>query len=166
MTLTGTELELVSPAKIHYAVSGKVRFEADLTGLSGIHQTAEAEVTGATEIAGKYDVVGEFNVANGTVTATDEALFFNGVWNGGTSSCVTPIILGTDTRFIYDSTAALEFKTLLGARNTGSGYATIKKCVTNGRLVIGPNARSVKMTCSSEGLHRFYDAIDIYGNIA
>ena len=165
VTLTGTELELVSPAKIHYAVSGKVRFETDLTGNAGIHQTTEAEVTGATEIAGKYDVVGEFNVANGTVTATDEALFFNGVWNGGTSSCVTPIILGTDTRFIYDSTAALEFKTLLGARNTGSGYATIKKCVTNGRLVIGPNARSVKMTCSSEGLHRFYDAIDIYGTV-
>ena len=55
--------------------------------------------------------------------------------------------------------------TLLNATNAGSWYGTIKKCITKGRFVIGPNAQLVTLKCNSEGLHRFYNGVDIYGTV-
>ena len=166
LSFSGDPLEFTGSAEILYHRTADIRFNNEIVGNVGFTQNvAEGVVSPVTEFAGNYAATGTLTVNDGTVSVVGEGTLFGGELVASGSSCETPIILGDEATFLFDSTAAQTIATLLNATNAGSGYGTIKKCITKGRFVIGPNARQVTLKCGSEGLHRFYNGVDIYGTV-
>lgn len=166
LSFSGDPLEFTGSAEILYHRTADVRFNNEIVGSVGFTQNvAEGVVSPVTEFAGNYAATGALTVNAGTVSVVGEGTLFGGELVASGSCCETPIILGDEATFLFDSTAAQTIATLLNATNAGSGYYTIKKCITKGRFVIGPNAQLVTLKCNSEGLHRFYNGVDIYGTV-
>ncbi|MGN0855728.1 MAG: hypothetical protein ACI4R9_09455 [Kiritimatiellia bacterium] len=166
VSFSGDPFIFTGSAELRYDTTATVTFNNGIGGTAGLTQNAaEGVVSPLTEFTGDYTATGPMMVNAGTIAVIGEGTLFGGSFVETGSSCATPIILGDEGSFLFDSTAAQVFATLLNATNEGSGYGTIKKCVTNGRFAIGPHARGVTFKCSSEGLHRFYNGVDIYGTV-
>lgn len=166
LSFSGDPLEFTSSAEILYHRTADIRFNNEIVGSVGFTQNvAEGVVSPVTEFAGNYAATGAIKVNAGTIAVVGEGTLFGGSLVAAGSSCATPIIVGDKGTFLFDSAAAQTIATLLNATNAGSGYSTIKKCVTKGRFVVGPNARQVVFKCGSEGMHRFYNGVDIYGTV-
>ncbi|MGN0845390.1 MAG: InlB B-repeat-containing protein [Kiritimatiellia bacterium] len=166
VSFSGDPITFTGSAEMLYHVTADVTFNNDIGGTAGFTQNAaEGVVSPVTEFAGNYAVAGAITVNAGTIAVVGEGTLFGGSLVASGSSCANPIIIGDEGTFLFDSAAAQTIATLLNATNEGSGYSTIKKCVTKGRFVVGPNARQVVFKCGSEGLHRFYNGVDIYGTV-
>lgn len=166
VSFSGDPLEFTGSAEILYHRTADVRFNNEIVGTAGFTQNvSEGLVSPVTEFAGDYAATGAIKVNAGTIAVVGEGTLFGGSLVAAGSSCATPIIVGDKGTFLFDSAAAQTIATLLNATNAGSGYSTIKKCVTKGRFVVGPNARQVVFKCGSEGMHRFYNGVDIYGTV-
>ena len=119
----------------------------------------------ATEIAGDYQATGEIKVNMGKFKVVDGGTMFGGHCDGGIGQ-TSPILIADNGFFEFDSTAEQVFATSINGTSTGNSYLdTHKRSDLNGRFVIGSKARNVTFTCSSEGMHRFYGPIDIYGTV-
>ena len=118
-----------------------------------------------TAFAGDYQATGEIAVNSGAFRVVGEGTMFGGDFTASGDSVTTPLILGDNGTFEFDSTATQLFAMMVNGRNANSGYSTIKIASTKGRFVIGPNARNVTLKCSSEGMHRIYNAVDVYGTV-
>ncbi|MGN0876112.1 MAG: InlB B-repeat-containing protein [Kiritimatiellia bacterium] len=121
--------------------------------------------TMVTEIAGDYQTAGELNIADGAFKVVGTGTLFGGDWTAAGSSCVSPVIVGDAASFEFHSSAMQTFANLINARNEGDGYSSIRKCATAGRVVVGAEAQNLTFNCSSEGLHRIYNQVDVYGKL-
>ena len=121
--------------------------------------------TMVTEIAGDYQVTGELNIADGIFRTVDTGTLFGGDWTASGASCTSPVIVGDTASFEFRSTAAQTFANMINARNAGNGYGSIKPCATDGRVVVGVEAQNLTFNCTSEGLHRIYNQVDVYGKL-
>ena len=162
VSFTGDALTLVAPAEVQVPAAGRVRFETSIAGESGFALNG-ADATAAVEFAGDYAARGRLAVNSGRIQVVGEGTLFGGVWKASGARCESPLYIGDESVFEYNSSAAQSFATLLNATNEGDQYASIKKFVTTGRFVVGREARKVTFECSSEGLHRFYNGVDVYG---
>ena len=162
VVFTGEALTFAAPATVQVPAAGTLRFETAIAGADGF--TLEgADATSLVEFSGDYAAKGRLAVNAGKIAVVGEGTLFGGNWTESGSRCESPLYIGTDSVFEFNSSAAQMFAMMVNATNEGSGYGTIKKCVTNGRFVIGPAARAVAFACTSEGLHRIFNGVDIYG---
>lgn len=166
VSFSGDPIVFTGAAEMLYKTTATVTFNNNIGGTAGFTQNAvEGVASPVTEFAGDYAATGAITVNAGTIAVVGEGTLFGGSLVAAGSSCATPIIVGDEGTLLFDSAAAQTIATLLNATNAGSGYGTIKKCVTKGRFVVGPNARQVVFKCDSEGMHRFYNGVDIYGMV-
>ncbi len=162
VTLSGEALTFVAPATVQVPSAGTVRFETAIAGESGFILNG-ADVTSVVEFAGDYAAKGQIAVNPGKIAVVGEGTLFGGNWTEAGTCCESPLYIGVDSIFEFNSTAEQTFAMMVNATNAGNGYGTIKKCVTNGRFVVGSDADSVTFSCTSEGMHRIYNGVDIYG---
>ena len=166
VSFSGDPIVFTGSAEMLYKTTATVTFNNNIGGTVGFTQNAvEGVASPVTEFAGDYAATGAITVNAGTIAVVGEGTLFGGSLVAAGSSCATSIIVGDEGTLLFDSAAAQTIATLLNATNAGSGYSTIKKCVTKGRFVVGPNARQVVFKCDSEGMHRFYNGVDIYGTV-
>ncbi|MGI5868307.1 MAG: hypothetical protein ACOX9C_02535 [Kiritimatiellia bacterium] len=166
VTFSGDPINFTGSATARFATNSTIRFNNDIGGADGFVQIADAGVAALTEFAGDYSSEGCFAVSNGTIKIVGAGTLFGGNMTAVGGSVTSPIYIGKDCRIEFDSTSAQTFATLINATNAGSGWPTMKTFPTTGRFVVGPNARDVTFTCTAEGMHRFYNAIDVYGTVS
>ena len=119
----------------------------------------------ATEIAGDYQATGPISIKSGVLKVVDEGTVFGGHCDGSVGQ-TSPILISDPAVFMFDSSAEQFFATTINGTSSGNGYTdTHKDASLNGRFVIGPNAQTVTFNCSSEGMHRFYSPVDVYGTV-